>query len=45
MKYETIEYEQNRCTDKCSRDYVEQSTKIYDDLDKCLASKTSETKI
>ncbi|KAI8119155.1 hypothetical protein FF38_02386 [Lucilia cuprina] len=37
IKNETIEYDQNRCTDKCSRVYVEKSTKIYDDLDKCLA--------
>ncbi|XP_065368845.1 uncharacterized protein LOC135961277 [Calliphora vicina] len=37
IRYETIEYNHNRCTDKCSRTYVEESSKIYDDLDKCLA--------
>ncbi|XP_037827193.1 uncharacterized protein LOC119615152 [Lucilia sericata] len=37
IKEDAIEYDQNRCTDKCSRVYVEESTKIYDDLDKCLA--------
>ncbi|KAM7342838.1 uncharacterized protein ACRADG_010116 [Cochliomyia hominivorax] len=37
MKFETIEYEQNRCTEDCSRTYKEASTKAYAELDKCLA--------
>ncbi|KAI8119158.1 Protein TsetseEP [Lucilia cuprina] len=37
FKFDTIEYDQNRCTDECSRVYVEESTKTYSDLDKCLA--------
>ncbi|XP_065368586.1 uncharacterized protein LOC135961047 [Calliphora vicina] len=37
MRFETIEYNKNRCTDECSREYVEESSKTYADLDKCLA--------
>ncbi|KAI8119156.1 hypothetical protein FF38_02382 [Lucilia cuprina] len=40
MKYELIEYNQNRCTDDCSRTYVEESSKIYEELEKCLAGLT-----
>ncbi|KAI8119159.1 hypothetical protein FF38_02378 [Lucilia cuprina] len=44
FKFETIEYDQNRCTDECSRVYVEETTKTYSDLDKCLAGTAVDSK-
>ncbi|KAM7361036.1 uncharacterized protein ACRADG_009346 [Cochliomyia hominivorax] len=39
IREENIYYNQTLCTDKCSRIYVEESTKVHADLESCLAGK------